>query len=315
MIKLIFFLFAFLFSGLFLSGCEDAENSVSSDQIETLDDDEDAIDKDINSNISASIWEGHSLRAEPGTKSKWLASVTFGEEMTLLGETEKVDQYTYDKVQLTDGKEGWVRTDLIHKGGLMGAITKPSQIYKRPSISNISDSELDLATVVVIKQKKDEFIEFISRNNKANNRARGWILGESSVTTNKSDIAVAVRLSKAMGEGNPIKRADQLQKILDNNSFKGSIFYGIAEDMHDKARKGVDLAEDELMITGDNVNVRSLPNTATGKKLFQLYSGDIVKILSKGDMDDIGGLDYWYEVKSKDGNIGWVFGKFTNKAL
>ena len=69
------------------------------------------------------------------------------------------------------------------------------------------------------------------------------------------------------------------------------------------------------MITGDNVNVRSAPNTDTGEKLFQVNSGDIVKILTKGDMDDIGGLNYWYEIKTKDGQTGWLFGKFTSKAL
>ena len=309
------FLFGFLFAGLFLVGCGGDESSDSNDDGDDIENVDSDSDQDVDSDIAASTWEGHSLREEPGKKGKWLASVTFGEEMTLLGETEKGDKYTYEKVELSDGKKGWVRDDLIHKGGRMGAITKTSQIYKRPSISNISDNELDIATIVVIKQKKDEFTEFIAKNDKSNNRARGWVLGESSITSNELDIAVAVRLSKAMAEGNPVKAADQYQKILDNSSFEESMFYSIAEDLYKTASEGPELAEDEIMITGDNVNVRSLPNTDTGEKLFQLNSGDIVKILSKGDMDDIGGLNYWYEIKNKDGNTGWVFGKFTNKAL
>lgn len=310
------FLFGFLFLGLFLVGCggdEGSDNNNGGDDTEVDGGGSDGHNAD--SDIAASTWEGHSLREEPGKKGKWLASVSFGEEMDLLGETEKGDKYTYEKVRLTDGKEGWVRDDLIYKGGRMGAITENSQIYKRPSISNISDKEIDMASIIVVKQKKDEFTEFIAKNDKANNRARGWVLGESTVTTKELDIAVAFRLSKALSEGNPVKRADQLQKIIDNSSFQESMFYSIAETEYQTASEGPDLAEDELMITGDNVNVRSAPNTDTGEKLFQLGSGDIVKILTKGEMDDIGGLNYWYEIKAKDGNTGWVFGKFTNKAL
>ena len=310
------FLLGFLFFGFALTSCGGDESSDDADDVENVSDNDDG-DEDsyADSDIAASTWEGHSLREEPGSKGKWMASVSFGEELELLGETEKGDKYTYEKVRLSDGKEGWVRDDLIHKGGRMGAITSKTQIYKRPSISNISDKEIDMATVVVVKQKKDEFTEFIAKNDKANNRARGWVLGESIITTKELDVAVAVQLSKAMSEGNPVKKADALQKILDNSSYEGSMFYEIAEDMYKTAEEGPELAEDELMITGDNVNVRSAPNTDTGEKLFQVNSGDICTILTKGDMDDIGGLNYWYEIKTKDGNTGWVFGKFTSKAL
>ncbi len=311
------FLFGFLMIGLFLTGCGGDESSSD----DSSDDTEEVMDDDIEGNtigdedIAASTWEGHSLREEPSSKGKWMASISFGEEMELLGETEKGEKRTYEKVRLSDGQEGWVRDDLIHKGGKMGAITNGTQIYKRPSISNISDKEIDVATVVVVKQKKDEFTEFIAKNDKANNRARGWVLGESIITTKEIDIAVAVQLSKAINEGNPVKKKDMLNRIIDNSSYEESMFYEIAESMYQTATDGPDLAEDELMITGDNVNVRSAPNTETGEKLFQLGSGDIVKIVSKGEMDDIGGLNYWFEIKTNSGETGWVFGKFTSKAL
>lgn len=309
------FLFAAFFCISLLSfGCGEPGSTGDANDPSTENNDNDPADA-VSEDVAASTWEGHSLRAEASAKGKWLASVTFGETMELLGDSEKGEKHTYEKVRLSDGKEGWVRDDLIHKGGTIGAIAQTSDIYKRPSISNISDKEIKAATVIVIKQRKDEFTEFIAKNDKANNRARGWVLGSTTVLTEEIDVAVAAQLSNAMAEVNPVKRKKLFQKIVNNSSFKDSPLYELAEAKVENDEEAPKIADDELMVTGDNVNVRSAPNTDTGEKLFQLNSGDIVSILQKGEMDDIGGLNYWYEIKTSEGEIGWLFGKFTHKAL
>jgi len=308
-------IFAALFSlSLFVTGCGISETG--EDKADpSIEQNENDPAESAGDNVAASTWEGHSLRAEPSAKGKWLASVTFGETMEILGESEKGEKHTYEKVRLSDGKEGWVRDDLIHKGGMMGAIAQTTDIYKRPSISNISDKEVKAATVIVIKQRKEEFTEFIAKNDKANNRARGWVLGATTVLTDEVDVAVAAQLSNAMAEANPVKRKKMFQKIVDNGRFRDSPLYELAEAKIANDEDAPEIGDDELMITGDNVNVRSAPNTETGEKRFQLNSGDIVSIVQKGEMDDIGGLNYWYEIKTDDGETGWVFGKFTHKAL
>jgi uncharacterized protein YgiM (DUF1202 family) len=311
----LFFAFAFAACG----GSEDSGSSSNSGGGGTVESDEGGSSAGGETkpagNTALSTWEGHSLKKEPA--GKWVASITFGEEMTLLGETETAekDKREYEKVRLLDGKEGWVRGDLISKGSKLAALKADAQIYKRPSISNITDNTVGMGELVVIKQEIEEFSEFVSRNDASNNRKSGWLLGSKSLTSNETDIAASVMLGKAMAEKNPIKRKTKLEQIVNNDMFSGSIFLSHAQAMLDKADAGSNLAEDQLMITGDNVNVRSGPTIDEDNKVFQVHSGDICRIVKRGDMDEIGGkLDYWYQIAS-NGQQGWIFGTFTSKAM
>lgn len=315
--KTLFFSFLML---IFLAGCGgEGEGGDTDGNSENTSENEGGDGSEASSDgpTAVSVWDGHSLRAEPDGKSKWLASVSFGEKMTLLGENKSDDKRSYEKVELLDGKEGWIRDDLIHKGGQFGVITKSSQIYSRPSISNISDKNVEFGTLVVVKQEKEEFKEFIAKNDKANNRQRGWVLGASAITTDETDIAVAVMIENARSESNRGKRKEMLEMIAGNDSYKNSVFYSMALEMIDAMGEAAsELAEDELMITGNNVNVRSEASTDGSEVLFQLFDGDVVKIVQKGEMAEISGnLDYWYKVLTQEGDQGWVFGQFTSKAL
>lgn len=264
---------------------------------------------------SLSTWAGHSVRTESGAGGKWVASIAFGEEVTLLGETEtdEKSKREYTKLRLSDGKEGWARADFIAKDASLAAVSADAQIYKRPSISNITDEMVAAGTVVVLTGKKDEFSEFIAQNDAANKRKSGWLLGEKAITTEESDVAAALMLSKALAEKLPSKRKEKLQQVVD--MYSSSIFAKTAENALDAADASTKLAEDELMVVGENVNVRSEPDVKQENKIFQLNTGDVCKILKRGDMDEIGGkLDYWYNI-SNNGKSGWIFGTFTSKAL
>ena len=164
-----------------------------------------------------------------------------------------------------------------------------------------------------MKGKKEEFSEFIAKNDAANKRKSGWLLGEKAITTSETDVAAALMLSKALAEKLPSKRKTKLQQVVD--MYETSIFAETAKSALDETEAASNLAEDELMVTGDNVNVRSAPDVKQENKVFQLHAGDLCKILKRGDMDEIGGkLDYWYNISS-DGQTGWIFGTFTSKAL
>jgi uncharacterized protein YgiM (DUF1202 family) len=299
------------------SACGGAANS-GSDSADGTDqpDDQDDIPDDVDrSNIALSTWEGHSAKATPGNDGKWVASIAFGEELTLLNETEtdEKSKKEYEKVKLLDGKEGWVRSDLIAKGGTLAAVGQDAQIYKRPGISNITDDMILTGTVVVLKGKKDDYSEFIARNDAANKRKEGWLLGEKALTTNQEDVSAAVLYSKAMNEKVPAKRQEKLKQVV--NNYPESVFARTSQNALDAATASADLGEDQLMVTGDNVNVRSAPDVKQDNKVFQLGSGDICKIIERGEMDEIGGkLDYWYKISAKS-QTGWIFGTFTSKAL
>ena len=308
-----------MFLGLFLfiasCGSEGKDNQDDADdEVEHADDDGDDDDAS-NENTGLSTWEGHSAKETPGNDGKWVASVAFGEEVELLNETETDEKSgkTFEKVKLLDGKEGWVRADFIAKGAQMAAVTGDAQIYKRPSISTITDDVITAGTVVVLKGKHDEFSEFIAKNDAANKRKEGWLLGEKALTTNEDDLAAAILLSKAMAEKSPEKRKDKLKQVT--TQYPNSVFAKTAQAQLDAADVSATLSEDELMIQGESVNVRSTPDVTKDNKVFQLNTGDVCKILERGEMAEIGGkLDYWYKITAK-GQSGWVFGTFTSKAL
>lgn len=311
--KLNLFLLACLLMFVFAS-CKTDSKEADADEVEDeVVDDADASDSEAG--VTLSTWEGHSAKETPGNDGKWVATLAFGEELTLLNETETDAKSgkEYEKVKLLDGKEGWVRADFIAKGATLAASTQDAQIYKRPGISNISDDMILTGTVVVIKARKDEFSQFIARNDAANKRKEGWVLGDKALTTDETDVAAAVLYSKAMGEKVPEKRKEKLRQVV--NNYPNSVFAKTAQNALDAADASANIAEDELMITGDNVNVRSSPDVTQENKIFQLSSGDLCKIMERGEMDEIGGkLDYWYKINAK-GQSGWVFGTFTSKAL
>lgn len=298
-----------------ISACGSDKKGGESDGSETVEDVADDTDSDGAATMTLSTWEGHSAKDTPGNEGKWVASIAFGEELTLLNETEK-DAKTnkdYEKVKLLDGKEGWVRADFIAKNASLAAVTQDAQIYKRPGISNITEDMVLTGTVVVVKSRKDDFSEFIARNDAANKRQEGWLLGDKALTTDETDISAALLYSKAMNEKVPAKRQEKLKQVVSN--FPNSVFARTAQSGLDAAEASADLAEDQLMITGDNVNVRSSAEVTPDNKIFQLASGDVCSILERGEMAEIGGkLDYWYKISAKS-QTGWVFGTFTSKAL
>lgn len=70
-----------------------------------------------------------------------------------------------------------------------------------------------------------------------------------------------------------------------------------------------------LMITGDNVNVRSQPST-DAKVVTKLQKDESFEILDKSEAYQTIGTetDYWYRIE-KEGNPVWVFGAFTSQNL
>jgi len=67
-----------------------------------------------------------------------------------------------------------------------------------------------------------------------------------------------------------------------------------------------------LFVQGDVVNIRKAPNAqaevvAKAKRLERLT------VLQKSNQDVIGGItDFWYQVKTENGKVGFVFGNFTS---
>lgn len=294
-----------------LSACGGEESSNGSDSDSTAVDG--AAANIADEDLALSTWEGHSVRTAPGSGGEWVASLPFGEKLELLGETQ-TDEKTkksYAKVRLLDGKDGWVREDMIQAGGVLGAITETAQVYSRPGISNIKDETLEPTSLVVLTTKQDDFIEFTAQN-KGNSRSKGWMLGDRSYTVTQVDITVAILLRKALADKSHENKVKRLEDIRRNSAYSESVFLDEIDGLLNEEQMVEELAADQLVIQGDNVNVRSEPKVGENK-LFQLSDGKVCQILEVGEYETIGtSSGYWYKV-SADGKSGWVFGAFTSK--
>lgn len=301
-----------LILGLQLSACGGGETQPSEgiDSTATSEDEELLADE----NAALSSWEGQSVRTAPGGGGEWVATLPFGEKLELLGETntDEKTKKTFTKVRLLDGKDGWVREDMIQKGGVLGAITESAQVYSRPGISNIKDETLEPTSLIILGNKQDDFVEFTAQN-KGNSRSKGWLLGDRGYTTTQIDITVAILIHKALADKNHANSIKRLEDIRHNSAYSESVFIDDIESMLNEEHAAEDLPDDQLIIRGDNVNVRSEPKVGENK-LFQLSNGKVCQILEIGSYETIGSSSgYWYKI-SADGKSGWVFGAFTSKA-
>jgi tetratricopeptide (TPR) repeat protein len=68
--------------------------------------------------------------------------------------------------------------------------------------------------------------------------------------------------------------------------------------------------EEYARVTEGPLNLRQEPSTEAAI-LRQLYTGLRVEVISRGRLEEIGGAsNYWYEVKTTEGEQGFVFGEF-----
>lgn len=239
-----------------------------------------------------------------------LATAVFGERVEMLGQTEKVGDKTYIKIKLSDGTEGWVNEYLFAQKAKLAAITKMTSIYERPDqMTLIRDKKAEFGEIVAVMNKEGDWIQVLGKKKSI----KGYILGDDHYVTNEKDLRAAIARDHALDLSGQEKK-DYLDLIVRNTDFTGSIFQMDAEAMLDELNKPVELAEDELMITGDKVNIRSEPDSEMENAIAQLNNGDICKVIATGDMVTIGDkTDYWYQINHPDVE-GWVFGAFTSRA-
>lgn len=75
------------------------------------------------------------------------------------------------------------------------------------------------------------------------------------------------------------------------------------------------LAQTELIIQGDVVNIRKAPNVQ-GEVVAKAKRFERLTVLQQASQDFIGGVtDYWYRVQTSTGKVGYVFGNFTSLKL
>ncbi|MDX1908483.1 MAG: SH3 domain-containing protein [Bacteroidia bacterium] len=264
------------------------------------------------------LWDQAGLRDKPGKSNdaKYLASINFGEQLTLTG--KRVEDSTdskkpYVEVTLADGKKGWVQEYLLALNATRAVATGNITLYKRPELSTMSGDNLAEGDLFSFNESQPGWAEVFGKEKKK----KGWIsLDASSYSQKEADVAVAVMVNTAMREKDPAKQEKLLNEIINNPALSTSSLVTFAESKLNSIAALPQLPENQLYITGDVVNIRTEPDNEDATNVsFQLKRGDICNILARGDRQQIRDMnEYWYQIE-KDGQSGWVYGFFTSKKL
>jgi uncharacterized protein YgiM (DUF1202 family) len=263
-----------------------------------------------------SIMEGQGLRESFGDKGKWVTALSFGEEVKLTADTASDDKgKSWVRVDLKDGKtSGWVEKKYLAEKAQLAVMVDEAELHSRPNMTNNTDTYVKSGKLIVVRQTiEGNWSEVVAPGAKYNWGERGWIMGSGIYSTNSIDIEVAERFAKAMAEANITRKIEKLEAILNKSEYENSIFLTAVQVARDEMAEEPELGEGELMVTGDNVNLRKEPNT-TSEKVMVLPSGEVGKIIETGEVEEINGVtDLWYKISIGE-KEGWIFGAFTSRA-
>jgi hypothetical protein len=141
------------------------------------------------------IWEGVPVYEEPNKKSKWMASISLGETVKYLDETQTDaadNNKEYYKVELYDGKKGWSPSyGLIRDTKLGAVIAELSIVYKRPQLAAISDKKIPFMQIVAVGKSEGDFVEVFG----AKKAVSGWVK-KGDITTQDNDVTAAILAMK-----------------------------------------------------------------------------------------------------------------------
>ncbi len=176
---------------------------------------------------SVCVWDKAALKDSPTAQGKWLASVNRGEKFKYLGDTQDDNSgskpVTYHKIQLQDGKEGWIQGDFVVLKGKAAAIVQDAVIYSRPDLLTKTDKSFSKFDIVAIKAVQDDFIEVVGKRKDGKWIESGWIK-PAGVTIADIDVAVASLTLRAMAITDEDKRDEALLDIINNTDLASSIF-------------------------------------------------------------------------------------------
>lgn len=173
------------------------------------------------------IWDKVSLKESPGADGKWLASISLGEKCNYLDDEKEVangaKKTKFVKVELQDGKQGWVQADFIVIDGKPGAVIQNAEIYSRPDLLTKTGKSFSKMDIVGVKSEQNNFVEVVGKRKDGKWIESGWIK-PSNVSQSDIDVAVAKYAAKAIAIEDKAKRQEAINEILTNSDLSGSVF-------------------------------------------------------------------------------------------
>lgn len=172
------------------------------------------------------------MRETPDQKGKWLTSLSIGESLLFLGETQTDatdDNREYMKVRLNDGKEGWTRGDFVVPEAQAAVFTQETFLYKRPDLLTKSENVFSLMDIVAVVETQDDWLKVKGKRTQGKWIEEGWIKA-SNLSVATVDIATAKFAKLALGKEEDKQKA-AIQEIVQNGDLKSSVFIAHLEEM------------------------------------------------------------------------------------
>jgi hypothetical protein len=202
------------------------------------------------------IWDKVSLKETPANDGKWLAAISLGEMVDFLDSEKEVTTgdktVKYLKVELQDGKQGWVQSDFIIVNGKPGAILQDAVIYSRPDLLTKTGKSFSRMDIVGVKGEQNGFVEVAGKRKDGKWIETGWIK-PANITSAEIDVAVAKYASKALAIAEEDKKTEAINEILENSDLQNSVFIEELKSMVSPTEESLEEAVEEA--EGDTSNV------------------------------------------------------------
>jgi uncharacterized protein YgiM (DUF1202 family) len=195
------------------------------------------------------VWDNLSVRSIPSDKGKWLTSLSLGESITLLNETEvdSTSERTYTKVQLTDGNEGWSLADFIVADGEAATFIQDADVYSRPDLLTKTNKQYSRMDIVAIKSTQDDWLEVVGKRNDGRYIETNWVKSDN-ISTEDVDIAVAKFAAPIAKMDDLEKKEEALKNLISNSDLNNSVFMADLMTQYDELQYAVETVnEDDLL--------------------------------------------------------------------
>ena len=174
------------------------------------------------------IWDKTSLVDKPSHKEgKWQSAISLGEKLKYLDKSkeDKADGKlrNYYKVQLLDGKEGWVQSDFVVLQATVATITHKSEIYSRPDLGTLTKKSFEPMDIIAVKSTQGDWYEVVGKRRAGKWLDNGWIKNKG-ISSDERDVAVAVYATRALTKPTVAEVSSELLKIKENADLSGSMF-------------------------------------------------------------------------------------------
>lgn len=197
-----------------------SENTTSADKHKTA-----SSNKETTTAIS--LWET-GIRSSPiKEKAKWISSIKFGEEVTIIGDstlTEGNKDKTYLHIKLSDGKTGWDNSYLYAQDAVRGVVVSKLQLYDRPDILAMAKESIAEGQIVAIfNEGQDDWKEVVGYNKKK----KGWVNASEGLSTRDIDIKVSALMALLEKTSDDIEREILISQLLDDPKNETSVLYDV----------------------------------------------------------------------------------------